>query len=247
MAEVWLLAPIVALALTVEAIVGFGATVVTVALGAFLLPLDRLLAIYVPVNLLLSGWIVARHGRHADRTMLLRQVLPAMGVGLALGLAWLPYAPGSWLLLGFGGFVAVLAALGLVAHLRSPAAESPGRGGPVVEVGALVLAGVIHGLYGSGGPLVVWAAGRRLTDKSRFRSTLAVLWLVLNLVLVGRYATLGRLDAGTLAVSGALVPVLIVAILLGDRIHGRVPQKPFRLAVDAVLLLAGVALVVRTV
>ena len=54
------LAAVVALAFTIEATIGFGATVITVALGALFLPIDALLPVYIPVHIMLSASIVLR-------------------------------------------------------------------------------------------------------------------------------------------------------------------------------------------
>ena len=49
---------IVTLAFTSETALGFGSTIIAVALGSFFLPLDVLLAAFVPVNVLLSVVLV---------------------------------------------------------------------------------------------------------------------------------------------------------------------------------------------
>ena len=58
-------------AFTTEAAIGFGSTVLTVALGAHLFPIDRLLAAFVPVNVGLSAWLVLRNRHAIDGPLLL--------------------------------------------------------------------------------------------------------------------------------------------------------------------------------
>lgn len=179
------LAAIVALAFTVEASLGFGATVVTVALGSMILPIDAILPSYVPLNLLMSGYLVARYRREVDGSLLGRRVLPAVLVGMPLGMLAFSRFDERWLKVAFGAFVVLLALLelsssGTPSKLRKPLPRA---------LGALMLSigGVAHGAFGTGGPMVVYVLGRELgDDKARFRATLSVLWLVLNAVQIGR-------------------------------------------------------------
>lgn len=239
MSDLLWLGGVVALAFTVEATAGFGATLITVTLAAQRVPVDRVLAVFVPVNLLLSTWMVVRHRRAVDRTLLFRAILPWMGVGFGVGLALFHLGAEAWLKAAFGAFVVVLS---LVELLRrgAPPPLSPAR-----RHGILVAAGIIHGLFATGGPLVVWVVGRETGDKGRFRATLAAVWLCFGLGLVGSYVAAGSVDGGTLAQSATLLPALGVGLTLGEWLHPRVPAAPFRVGVYGLLLVAGGVLVAR--
>jgi uncharacterized membrane protein YfcA len=43
-----------------------------------------------------------------------------------------------------------------------------------------------------------------------------------------------------------LVPVVLLTIVVGEHLHHRIPERPFRRAVFALLLVGGVALAVRS-
>lgn len=233
-----LLAIIVCLAFVVEAALGFGATVVTVTLGAFVAPLDLLLPAFVPLNLLLSGYLVGRYARHVDRRLLLRRVVPLMALGLPAGM-WLFHGGSEGLLrTAFGVFVVALSALELLA--RDGGRER--RLAPAVQAALLVAGGVVHGAWATGGPLAVYVAGREIDDKRVFRATLSALWLVLNAVLVVGYVVSGDLDGRTLRLSGILLVPLALGILGGEWVHGRVAAALFRRLVFGLLLVAGAAL-----
>ncbi|MBM4342101.1 MAG: TSUP family transporter [Deltaproteobacteria bacterium] len=231
---------VVALAFAAEALTGFGGTVITVTLGAQFLPLDALLPLYVPVNLLLSLWISVRDRGHVSQALLTRTMLPAIGAGMVVGLVVYRVAPpGPWLVLAYAVLVAVLAALELV---RGSSAKAPS---PVAHWAGLVGGGVVHGLYGSGGPLIVWATSRQLQDKSALRATLSALWLVLGTVLVAQYASLGQLDGRTLRGSAALLPCLVLGKWIGHSAHQRIAPEPFRRLLHWLLLGAALSLLVR--
>jgi uncharacterized membrane protein YfcA len=240
------LGAVVLVAFAVEGTIGFGATVVTVALGAFLLPIEALLPAFVPVNMVLSLYLAARYRRDVDRRLLLARVLPLMGLGLPLGLYAAKSLGSAGLRVGFGAFVALLSAFELYSAraLRGPASRAPGR----LAGGALLLAaGVVHGLFGTGGPLAVYVAGREMTDKARFRATLSALWLLLNTALVASFAADGRVGGASLTITAALFPSLLAGLLLGELAHRRVPAGLFRTLVFALLLCAGLLLMARAV
>jgi uncharacterized membrane protein YfcA len=55
----------------------------------------------------------------------------------------------------------------------------------------LVVGGMVHGAFASGGPLVVLYASKTLTDKGSFRATLCLLWTTLNTLLLINYLRSG--------------------------------------------------------
>jgi uncharacterized membrane protein YfcA len=231
-------------AFSAEAVVGFGSTVLTVTLGAQLMPIDRLLATFVPLNLVLSAYIVTRHFRSVELTMLLRRVLPAVAVGMAIGLALFRLRATKVLELGLAAFVIGLAAIELTQLARGgAAAQRPLTRAPAIAI--LWLGGVVHGLFGSGGPMVVYFASREIADKGRFRATLSALWLALNAVLVANYASLGLLDRGSAKVTAILAPALAIALAIGETLHRRLDERFFKPLVYGLLLVAGLALGVR--
>jgi len=227
-----------------EATVGFGAVVITLALASALYPVDVLLATIVPLNLSLSLYIVARHHAHADRALILRRILPSMALGMAVGFAIFERAPRELLQRLFGGFVTALAAFELAmlrTKARRGAAGASGGRRRAVEGVAMLGAGVCHGLFSSGGPPLVWSLEHAGLAKSSFRSTLAIVWVVLGSTLTLAYALSGRLDRASLLASAALLPVVAIAIVLGEWLHHRLDDAWFKRAVFTLLLVAGLA------
>lgn len=236
---------LVTFAFALEAVLGFGATVLVVTLGAQFLPLEVLLPTYVPVNVLLSAWIVARHARHVDGHLLFRRILPFMGLGMGLGLLVPAGVDRHALLVAFGALTMALALPQVWAAVQPAGTQGHGPLSTRKAAGVLVLGGVVHGLFGSGGPMVVYFAGREALDKSVFRATLAALWVVLNVVLLASFVAREHLTLDTLQRSAGILPALALGALVGERLHGRVDMRHFRVAVFSLLFLAGLSLVIR--
>lgn len=237
---------IVFAAFVTEATVGFGSTILTVTLGGHLREVEGLLAVFVPLNVLLSALLLARSARLVEGGLLARVVLPPVGAGMLLGMLMFRQQGALLVQLGFGLFVVSLALIELGRTLMAAAGAPSAPLSRPAELGMLALGGLIHGLFGSGGPVIVYVLSRRLTDRSAMRATLSALWLGLNVVLVANYAAMGRLTASSLRETALLLPALGLGLAVGNRLHHRLPERPFRLLVYVVLLLAGGSLAVRT-
>ena len=233
----WAFAGIVALAFAAEATTGFGATVIALALGIHLYPLGELLPVFVPLGLFVSSWLALRGRAHVAKRLLLGRILPWMGLGLALGLVLFERASGEVLRRAFGAFVVALAALELWRLARESTA--PRELPPPAATAALLGAGVMHGMFSTGGPLLVWALGRSIPDKRAFRATLSCVWLVLGSALTTAYTLGGRVDLGTLQATGALLPILAVSIAAGEWAHHRLDERRFRVLVYGLLFASG--------
>ena len=169
----------VTVAYTCAGALGFGANVLSLALGAHLLPVDLILPAILPTSLGLSAWIDWRQREEIAWRVLLREVLPLVLLGFPFGLAVFQSADTRVLQHLLGGVVAGLALLQL---LRPASASRPPPRPPLnlMSRGLLVGGGFVQGLFASGGPLVVYVLSRRGLDKGAFRASLCVLWVLLN-------------------------------------------------------------------
>mgnify|MGYP000703379850 CR=1 FL=1 len=84
--------------------------------------------------------------------------------------------------------------------------------------GLIGLAGMTHGLFASGGPLLVYAVSGLQMDKARFRATLAGVWLTLNGVLTIAFLMDGRLQPA-LPFVAAYIPILVAGVYVGEKLH----------------------------
>jgi uncharacterized membrane protein YfcA len=230
---------IVFAAVIVEATAGFGATVVTVTLASHLMPVEEVLATFMPLNVVMATWIVARNHPLVDWSLLGRRVLPVMGLGFAGGLLLVDHLAHPALKAAFGVFVALLAVAELTGARDTPPSPNAARA-------ALLGSGLIHGLFACGGPLLVWVIGRELPEKGRFRATLQAVWWILGVLLLARYTQAGHLTRETLSHSAWLMLALLVAMPIGEAVHRRIAPGPFRKGVFGLLFFAGASLAVRT-
>ncbi len=238
-----LLACFVLIAYTTQTMAGFGCNVIALTLGAHLYRLEALLPVLVPLTIVVNLYIVARNSRHIHRSILLRNILPLMAVGLAGGILTFHFIAGRALKLTYAVFIICISAYELFILRKGVKASKPLPA--VVSRPSILLAGVIQGLYASGGPLLVYVVSRLGLSKSVFRSTLAALWLILNIVLLVSYAVTGKMTVEALKDTGLLLPAVVLGMIAGEKLHRLVDERLFRYVVYSILLVAGGAIILR--
>ncbi|RRV39850.1 sulfite exporter TauE/SafE family protein [Pseudomonas sp. o96-267] len=226
------------LAYTLEAVTGFGSVVIALSLGALLLPIDQLLPILVPLNICMTGYLVHRHWRQIDHRLLLGTLLPGMLIGTLLGYWLLPYLDTHALKVGFGALIIWFAGRELW-RLRRVSAL-PQRPTWLTRLITLA-AGLSHGLFASGGPLLVYGLAGTQLDKARLRATLVTVWFTLNSLLTLAFLLDGRLLPALPQVL-TYAPLLLLGVWLGERLHRRFDERHFRLAIYILLLVTGILL-----
>lgn len=226
-----------------EAATGFGSNIISVSLGAFLLPIDMLIPVILPINICLSIYVVTFYGKHVDKKVLGTRMLPFMAAGMAVGLTIFNFADFSALKKWFGVFVICLTVFELVRLFLNHGIIKTKFLSLKESAAWLFSAGVIHGIYASSGPLVVYYAGKQFADKKTFRSTLASLWIFLTITLMISFIATGKLNGETLAMSFILLPSMVLGVVAGEFIHRVISEKTFKLVIYAILIFAGLSLI----
>ncbi len=237
-----LLVPIVLLSYSAQVLSGFGSIVIAVTLGAHLFPIEHLLPILVPLDFLTCGYVALRHFRHTDFAVLFKRIIPFMFVGLGLGIILSHLLAGRVLKIIFGVFIVFISVRELMQIIRPHA--RPGTIEKIKFIAYVFSAGVIYGIYASGGPLLVYAVSKLKLSKGIFRSTLTTLWVLLDVILIVSYWINGGLNIAAFKYVGFLLPVVGLGVLIGEKLHYRVNEYWFRIIIFSILLLAGGTLIV---
>lgn len=103
----------------------------------------------------------------------------------------------------------------------------------------LFLGGLVHGAFAVGGPFVVLYATKKLRDKGQFRVTLCLLWTILNSILMAQYFIEGKLTKKVGFDLLVLTPFLVSGIILGEFIHNKVDEELFKKIIFSLLFIVG--------
>lgn len=224
---------------------GFGSAIITLTFAALLFPLDFVIPVIIPLNLIICAYLVLRHHDGIDYNLLLRRIIPLTLLGMPVGLLLYYATDVTSLKWAFGAFVLVLSLLEINYLVRRAGNGALRPTASRQTILWLLGGGVIQGLWVSGGPLVAYWAGRNIADKKTFRSTLALLWLVLNAVLLITHLIGGTINADSARTSAILLPFLAAGIVLGEIVHSHLPERAFRIFVYVVLAFAGAAILLK--
>lgn len=231
---------IVAGAYFVFGLTGFGSTVIALPLLVHFFPLK----FAVSLLMLLDLAVLALFGARLRRGLRLDEIgwlVPFMLIGMAAGLTLLITAPERPLLAVLGLFLLCYAAWGLA----RPAGPPRLARGWCVPVG--LAGGAFSALFGTGGVLfAVYNAGR-LRDAAELRANNAAMILLsssLRLVLFGAVGLLAQ--DGLLTTALALAPALALGFWLGGRANAAVSAAAVVKAVYALLVIAGLTLLARS-
>ena len=195
-------------------------------------------AVLMPILLLMDLWIVWHYRRHWQARVV-ALMLPGAFLGLGLGAIGF-----SWMDPDLIRFAVGLMALLLVASFAlqgAPAARPRATPAPVVfALGAM--SGFASFIAHAGGPPVKGFLLSQGFDKSQFVGTNTMFFFALNAIKTVAYAAMGQLSLTSLQVSAVIAPMLIVGVLLGTALHGRIDQRRFTTLVYGFLCLTGAKL-----
>lgn len=108
----------------------------------------------------------------------------------------------------------------------------------------LLAAGIIHGMFLSGGALLVIYAVSVLKDKDEFRATIAPVWVILNAFLIVDHYRLGYYtEKNLMAIVISIVP-LMFSIIVGNFLYKKINQQQFLKITYVLLIVAGVSLMI---
>ena len=204
----------------IQAITGFAGTVLAMPPSVYLLGLDHA-KVVLNVMAWLSGLMIAVTGyRHINWKELLR-IVKSENILLTI----------------YGIIIVVVALKNLCIHTEKKLPD-------LILWIVLILAGIIHGMFVSGGALLVIYATQVLKEKEEFRATVAPVWVVLNFFLMVtqfRSGLVGTADIRLICIS--ILPLLI-ATWLGKKLVCKVSQKVFLNLTYILLLISGVSLIV---
>ncbi|MEJ2176148.1 MAG: sulfite exporter TauE/SafE family protein [bacterium] len=222
---------------------GFGAGLVIIPVLAFVMPFEVVVPLLSAMGVFASSgqaWHQRRHLDERSRKALVTLLGWAM-VGVALGLTLFAVLASRLLLNLFGVFLAAYALWSLRPHAppraqpRQPVAIASGVSGSIVATLFGGMAGPFFAVY-----LDALQLGR-----ARFRATMSTVLFLLSIVRVAGYGGLGLYDARVGALFVALMPVMVLGMVVGERVHQRLSDARFQKVLAVLLVASGIALALK--
>jgi len=227
-----------------EAITGFGCTVLAFP---FVIAITGDIG-YSKIILTIIAWalalyfVVTKFRRINWKQFLVIFVVAA--IGLPIGIWIFDKVDAAILKKALGAFIVISAGIQLWKIYRPAKKENPGGKFNPVNYAYLFFGGIVHGAFATGGPLIVLYSAKKLTDKGEFRATMCLLWTLLNTLLIVQFFRNGALTREVGVTLLWLLPALALGIVVGEIVHKKVNELIFRKIVFATLFAVGLVMVI---
>ncbi len=244
-----------------QGITGFAGTILA-------LPVSLMLVGYATarpiLNVLgiLSGIYVAVLNRHDVVWKELLKVCLVMLCGILLGIFLKKYVSGKEriLYIALGIFIILLSIqrmAQLFIHPKKIAVKNDGsireiektpkhvRLSLVKDYAVLVFAGLIHGIFVCGGPLLIGYLSKILKERKQFRATISCIWIFLNFFILVSDAVQGYWSYSLFKVLLMTVPFLWGGMKIGSLLYAYMNQKIFMLVTYILLFVSGLTLLIK--
>jgi len=229
---------IIFVAYLVRGITGFGSGLIAIPLLTLMYPLTTVVPVVVCLDVIGSTAQAVANRRNVEWKILL-PLFPVTLLGIAGAWFFFRYVDTSTLSLLLGIFIIFFAVYQV---LPAPAL----KGGPVMALPFGVLGGLLGTLFGTGGPAYVIYFNLRGLSKSEFRASYAVYFMIDGAVRLAVYILALGLISAELAflLVCSLVPFAL-GLFAGGKVHSDISPETFKRLISLVLLLSGVALILR--
>ena len=107
------------------------------------------------------------------------------------------------------------------------------------------MGGFVGTIFGTGGPFYVVYLGLRALEKTAFRATFAINFLIDGAIRLGAFGLFGFFKGGVLMGSIAALPIVALGLWVGGRIHTELSQQAYVRIISLVVFISGVALLFK--
>ena len=218
-----------------QASVGFG-TVVTMPLGILLMGLGVTKPVVSFIALLTGLTVLITEYKYINW----RELAKMAGVMLVgvLAAQWIAgRMKMNFLLIIYGAVVIGIGVKKLFWPATKPASKA-------VQNLALAVAGIMQGLFVSGGSFLAVYAVERIPEKQELRATNNALWAILNTVMLTLNFAGGQVDKKLLTMGAIAIIPMFLGTWLGGVFAHRIKQQTFLKIVYVILIAYGVVLLI---
>lgn len=232
---------IIIISYAVRGSAGFGG--VTVPLLAWVMSLKTVVPMVTFLGLL-SSFVILHKNLHHVRWPALWRVMPYCIIGVLVGLYFFNTLDARTLARTLGVFVVIYGSYSLVMTWRpSISLKIPLW---LATPTAGTLAGFVGTIFGSmAGMFFAIYLDLQKFDKKAFRATVAAILFGLGIFRGLGYAFVGSYDRETLIACLIAVPIMLIGVWIGNRIHANLVDVAFKRLVAVILIASGLPLLMR--
>jgi len=227
-----------------EAVTGFGCTVIALPFITAIFGIKEGVMIVTILALLLALYIVFTNLKYIVIKEYFK-ILFFMCLGLPIGIYLSSHMKTDVLQTILALFIIFVSILQLTKIYRTLHSDNKPIKEQVHLYHYIILfaAGIVHGLFSSGGPLAILYTAKALPEKKQFRATLCLLWATLNTIIIITYFVKGTLTKSVGITTAEMLPFLVIGIIIGEKIHNKVSEVTFKIVIFSSLLVTGIFMI----
>lgn len=223
-------------AYTIQAITGFAGNLFAMPVGTSLLGLHDTIAILNVMGVIACGGLALLNLKHVNWREFGKIIVVMIGF-MFVGI-WLDTIIPLPALLRIYGVIVI--AVGVKNLFWPSEKEMPEWALWII----IVLAGLIQGMFVSGGAFLVIYAVQKIKDKQQFRITLSLVWGVLNFIYAVVAFQAGYFTEDVIQVTLWAIPLALGSMVLGSIIQKRISPEKFLKFVYVLLIAIGIILLI---
>ena len=220
----------------IESIFGFGGTILALAAISNFIDMKAAILIAAYAAIWASSFILISGFKHFSLSHFIKIYTYALP-GVLIGTVIFLWASPVFLLKFFAAFLIVYS----LYALWNPNIKMP----KILSRIILFISGIIHGIFGTGGPFMLMAYGHEFGHKSELRTMVAAYLLFGNIIRFVQMALMGKLEAEAFIGYWWIVAPIALAIGLGFVLHLKLNDTLFKRGVLCMMLLSGLAFLVK--
>ena len=234
----------------IQGITGFAGTILAMPPGLMLVGYDVAKPILNLLGLLAGIYVFLTQRKHVNWKEL-RKVVLIMAVGILLGFYLKHLLTGYDAILYklLGIFVIVLAVQGYFRFVHRKRGEETAASAGIKEeaksISLLVSSGIVHGMFVSGGPLLIGYLSKAIKEKTSFRATISTIWIILNTMILVQDIHTGLWTADLVVTQLISTPFMVAGMVIGSVLVKRMSQEVFMKLTYILLFLSGILLMFK--
>lgn len=235
---------VVLLSNIVQGITGFAGTILAMPPSLMLVGYDLAKPILNVLGLLSGVYVFFTHGKSVNWKEV-KKIALIMIIGIISGIYLKTFFIGKEQILYklLGIFVICLSIQGFYKLYKKNCEEKEQSTKGAFAL--LISAGVVHGMFVCGGPLLIGYLSKKLKDKVSFRATISTVWIILNSIIMFDDVRLGLWNTGCIKLLIISIPFLILGMFVGAKLYSRMSQELFMKITYILLMISGISLFIK--
>ena len=219
----------------IQAITGFAGTMLAMPGSIFLIGIDSSRVVLNYVGVIVSVLILVKDYKKINKKVLFTATV-WMSVGMAAGLVIFKSLHLDILLKVYG---VLILAVALKRIFIKEQIKIPKHFMIVI----LILAGVIHGIFVSGGALLVLYLTSEIEQKDEFRVTVSCIWIILGIVFVLQNISDSIFNFSNVRLTAFCIVPVLLSFVVGNLIQKKISQEIFLKITYILLVVSGISLI----